>query len=81
MLVDERGEPWNLDRLTKAVAKVRDHAGIVHLDPETGKERKKHLHDARGTFATKLMTVGGLGRNSAPAKRNCSRSPKPVRRR
>ncbi len=60
VLVDERGEPWHLDRLTKAVAKVRDHAGIVHLDPETGEERKKHLHDARGTFATKLMTVGRL---------------------
>jgi len=52
--------PWNLDRLTKAVAKVRDYAGIAHVDPETGQRRTKHLHDARGTFATKLMLTGKL---------------------
>jgi len=56
VLVDECGRSWNLDRLSKAVAKVRDHAKIIHIDPETGKRRAKHLHDARGTFATKLIT-------------------------
>ncbi|MCW3837085.1 tyrosine-type recombinase/integrase [Sphingomonas canadensis] len=60
VLVDECGKPWHLDRLTKAVAKVRDHAGIAHVDPETGQRRTKHLHDARGTFATKLMLTGKL---------------------
>lgn len=60
VLVDDRGEAWNLDRLTKAVAKVRDYADIVHVDAESGKRRKKHLHDARGTFATKLMTTDML---------------------
>jgi len=58
VLVDESGKTWNLDRLSKAVAKVRDHAKIIHIDPETGERRSKHLHDARGTFATKLMTAG-----------------------
>jgi integrase len=57
VLVDDAGAPWTPDRLTKAVAKVRDELGICYIDPETGIRRKKHLHDARGTFATKLMTT------------------------
>lgn len=32
---------------------VRDEAGIVH-----GDGRKKHLHDVRGTFATRLILSG-----------------------
>jgi len=55
VLVDQSGKPWSPDRFTKAIARVRDEAGIVHVDPETGRERKLHLHDARGTFATRLM--------------------------
>lgn len=39
---------------------MRDLIGIVHVDPETGVERKKHLHDARGTFATKLVATSDL---------------------
>lgn len=35
-------------------------AGIVHVDDETGATRKKHLHDVRGSFATKLMTATDL---------------------
>jgi hypothetical protein len=56
ILVDGDGMPWEPDELTKAVAGVRDSIGIFHIDPETKKKRRKHLHDARGTFATKLMT-------------------------
>lgn len=55
VLVDHAGAPWTPDRLTKAVGRVRDEIGIVHVDAETGVRRKKHLHDARGTYATKLM--------------------------
>jgi len=55
ILVTARGRPWHPDTLTRAVAEVRDLAGIVHLDEETGERREKHLHDARGSFATKLM--------------------------
>lgn len=57
VLVDGDGAAWSPDRLTKAVNRVRDHLSIAHVDEETGARRKKHLHDARGTFATKLMRV------------------------
>jgi len=55
ILVDAEGASWTPDRLTKAIAKIRDELGIVYHDPETGEARKKHLHDARGTYATRLM--------------------------
>lgn len=55
VLVDKTGKSWSSNRLSKAVAAVRDLAGIVHIDLETRKHRAIHLHDARGTFATKLM--------------------------
>lgn len=60
ILVTAEGRPWHPDTLSKAIARVRDHAGIIHIDEETGKVREKHLHDARGTFATKLMTQTDL---------------------
>lgn len=56
VLVSTDGKPITPDRLTKAVGQVRDHLGIVHTD-EDGRTRRKHLHDARGTFATRLMTT------------------------
>ena len=60
VLVNPQGRPWHPDTLTKAIAAVRDLAGIVHIDEETGERRDKHLHDARGTFATKLMAQTDL---------------------
>lgn len=33
-------------------------ASIVHTDAETGATKTKHLHDLRGTFATKLIMHG-----------------------
>lgn|GEM_PF-5406202 len=37
-------------------------AGIVHkAEHEDEQDRAKHLHDLRGTFATKLMTLPGRG--------------------
>lgn len=56
VLVDDEGARWSPDRLTKAVNRVRDILDIVFIDAETGIRRKKHLHDARGTFVTKLIT-------------------------
>ncbi|MFN3315153.1 MAG: hypothetical protein ACK46Q_17100, partial [Hyphomonas sp.] len=35
--------------------RIRDAAGIVFADPDTGKTKRKHLHDVRGTFATRLI--------------------------
>jgi integrase len=60
VLVAADGRAWHPDTLTKAIAKVRDLAGIVHVDEETGERRQKHLHDVRGTFATKLMVQTDL---------------------
>lgn len=64
ILVTRAGQPWNLDTLTKEVTRIAEKAGIVHVDvPEKGKPpraRRKHLHDIRGTFATRLMTTTDL---------------------
>lgn len=60
VLVDGRGRPWVPNSLSRAVAKVRDAAEVIHVDPETGERRELHLHDARGTFATRLMTTSDL---------------------
>lgn len=56
LLVNSLGEPWTPGSLTQAFNEVRDHAGIIDPgDPELGiPPRKKHLHDCRGTFVTKL---------------------------
>jgi hypothetical protein len=37
---------------------VRDAAGIYFVDPDTGEKKRKHLHDVRGTFATRLILAG-----------------------
>ena len=60
VLVTKSGDPWNLDALSKAVAAVRKKAGIIHVDEETGRKRTKHLHDVRGSYATRLMTTTDL---------------------
>lgn len=53
------GRPWKLDELTRAVATIRDAmGGVYHTDEDSGQRRSKHLHDARGTYATKLMILG-----------------------
>ena len=35
-------------------------ARIIHVDKETGARKRKHLHDVRGTFATRLLTTINL---------------------
>ncbi len=60
VLVNSHGRPWTPGGLTGQFNRVRDAAGIVHVDEETGKVRSKHLHDLRGTFATRLMTETDL---------------------
>ena len=54
VLVNSFGRPWTSDGFGTSFNRVRDHANIVHVDPETGFSRKKHVHDLRGTFCTKL---------------------------
>lgn len=53
VLVNSFGRPWTGDGFGGSFNRIRDAAGIVHTD-EDG-ERKKHLHDVRGTFCTMLL--------------------------
>ncbi len=59
VLVTTHGTSWTGNGLSGGFgAAVRD-AGIAHADHD-GSSRWKHLHDIRGTFATRLMTAPGL---------------------
>lgn len=66
VLVGTKGRPVKPATLTVEFLKYRNQAnggqGIVHaaeFDDEA--DRAKHLHDLRGSFATKLMTLPGGG--------------------
>lgn len=66
VLVGAKGGPLAARTLTAEFQKVRaaanNGAGIVHkAEHEDEEDRPKHLHDLRGTFATKLMTLPGGG--------------------
>lgn len=58
LLVNSRGRPWSGDGFGGSFNRIRDAAGIAHVDEETGERRLKHLHDVRGTFATRLILNG-----------------------
>jgi integrase len=60
VLVNSYGRPWTGDGFGGSFNLVRDEAAILHVDEETGERRKKHLHDVRGTFCTKLLTESDL---------------------
>lgn len=63
LLVNSFGNPWSGDGLGGSFNRIRDAARIVHIDEETGKVRKKHLHDLRGTFCTYLVAGTDLTNN------------------
>lgn len=67
VLVNSFGNAWSPDGFGGSFNRVRDHANICHTDPDTGERRKKHLHDVRGTFCTKLLTEAGLSDDEAAA--------------
>lgn len=58
LLVNSRGQPWSGDGFGGSFNRIRDAAGIVFVDPDTGEKKRKHLHDVRGTFATRLILAG-----------------------
>ena len=58
LLVNSWGKPWTAGGFGGTFNRVRDAANIVHIDEETGGTRRKHLHDLRGTFATRLISAG-----------------------
>ncbi|MEA1015152.1 tyrosine-type recombinase/integrase [Sphingosinicella sp. LY1275] len=56
VLVNSFGEPWTGGGFGGSFNRVRDEADIVHVDEDSGDRSKKHLHDVRGTFCTRLLT-------------------------
>lgn len=58
LLVNSFGQSWSADGFGGSFNRIRDAAGIVYTDADTGATRAKHLHDLRGTFATKLIMHG-----------------------
>lgn len=60
VLVNSYGEPWTGDGFGGSFNRVRDAAQIVHVEDDSGKRIRKHLHDVRGTFCTRLLIDGGL---------------------
>lgn len=59
VLVNSFGRSWSGDGFGGSFNRIRDAAGIVHID-ESGKAIRKHLHDVRGTFCTMLLADCGL---------------------
>jgi integrase len=53
VLVNSRGRPWSTDGLSGRVA-----SAVKRLDIRADDGRLKHLHDLRGTLATKLFALG-----------------------
>ncbi|WP_301750462.1 tyrosine-type recombinase/integrase [uncultured Erythrobacter sp.] len=58
LLVNSHGKSWSGDGFGGSFNRIRDAADIAYVDPDTGERRKKHLHDVRGTFATRLILAG-----------------------
>lgn len=65
VLVNSYGYPWTGDGFGGSFNRVRDEADIVHVDEDTKERKRKHLHDVRGTFCTKLLTEAGLSDEEA----------------
>jgi integrase len=53
LLVNSFGRPWTGDGFGNSVIRLVAKAGLRHDDG-----RPKHLHDCRGTYATKLILAG-----------------------
>lgn len=59
VLVTSHGTPWSGNGLSGSFGKAVRETDLHHVDSD-GERRWKHLHDIRGTYATKLMTAPGL---------------------
>jgi len=60
VLVNSYGEPWSASGFGGSFNRIGDEAEIFYFDEESGERIRKHLHDLRGTFCTKLMTTMDL---------------------
>ena len=65
VLVNSFGDSWTASGFGGTFNRVRDEADIVHVDDDSGERKRKHLHDIRGTFCTKLLTDAGLNDEEA----------------
>lgn len=59
VLVTSHGTPWSGNGLSGAFGKAIRETDLHHVDSD-GEKQWKHLHDIRGTYATKLMAAPGL---------------------
>ena len=55
VLVNSKGRSWTVNSIGNSFGRIRDAAGIVHVDEDGTRVRSKRLHDVRGTFCTMLM--------------------------
>ncbi|MBB6123736.1 tyrosine-type recombinase/integrase [Sphingobium subterraneum] len=53
VLVNSWGRSWSVEGFGHGFNKIRDAFDVRHTDG-----RKKHLHDVRGTYATRLVLLG-----------------------
>lgn len=60
VLVNSHGRSWSGDGFGGSFNRIRDAAQIYHVDEDSGEKIRKHLHDVRGTFCTKLLTETDL---------------------
>ena len=60
VLVNSAGNSWSADGFGGSFNRIRDLANILYFDEISGDKIKKHLHDVRGTFCTKLLIDGDL---------------------
>lgn len=65
VLVNSHGARWSGDGFGGTFNRVRDEADIVHIDEDSKERKRKHLHDIRGTFCTKLLTEAALSDEEA----------------
>lgn len=55
ILVNSFGEAWSGDGFGGSFNRIRDEADIASIPAGTGRRERKHLHDVRGTFCTRLL--------------------------
>lgn len=77
VLVTSHGTPWSGNGLSGAFGKAIREADLHHVDSD-GEKRWKHLHDIRGTYATKLMTAPGVNLTDAEIGKLMGWSPEQV---
>jgi integrase len=53
VLVNQHGKPWTGNSFGVTFSRITGAAGIIHTSDEG--DKRKHLHDVRGTFCTMLL--------------------------